>query len=89
MLRITRRSSEKGDILLLEGKLVTSWVNELEACLMPHSVQKPILLDLASLTFCDEAGIRCLRTALERGARVIACSGYLQTLLWGDRTCLR
>ena len=87
MLRITQKPSEGGTLLRLEGKLLAPWVHELEQSLLAHSVQSPILLDLAALSFSDQTGLRCLRKALEQGVQLAACSGYLQTLLGSDRTC--
>jgi len=87
MLRITQKPIERGTLLQLEGKLLAPWVHELELCLRAHSAQAPIHLDLAALSFSDQAGLRCLRKALEQGVQLTSCSGYLQTLLGSDRTC--
>jgi hypothetical protein len=41
----------------------------------------PIRLDLSSLSFADEAGIRLLRELLRQGAQIAAASGFVAALL--------
>jgi len=86
MLRITRMDGTAGATLLkLEGRLRGLWVEELaRLCAeLPGSVA-PIHLDLAAVSFADDAGVRLLRTCLRQGARMVACSGIVAELLRGS-----
>jgi anti-anti-sigma regulatory factor len=91
MLRITAKPTENGNgqLLRLEGKLLSTWVQELQKCLSTHTEQTPLALDLSALSFADQAGLALLRDALSRGVRLVACTGYLQTLLRSNTTCQR
>ena len=41
----------------------------------------PIRLDLSSVTFADEGGVRLLRELLRQGVQVAAASGFVTALL--------
>jgi anti-anti-sigma regulatory factor len=83
MLRITEVADGAGLLLKLEGKLREPWVEELaRAARRPlPGGQGPIRLDLSSVTFADEAGVRLLRELLRQGVQVAATSGFVAALL--------
>jgi hypothetical protein len=81
MLRITRCVDGDRELLKLEGKLLGPWVAELTGVSPPGPAAAGARLDLAALTFVDEAGIRLLRDLLDRGAVVLACSGFVAEML--------
>jgi anti-anti-sigma regulatory factor len=65
VLRITRIESEDDVTLVLEGKLHAAWLDELRAALASARTDKPVILDLAALSFADSSGVRFL-AALQR-----------------------
>ena len=83
MLRITEVVDGSGLLLKLEGKLREPWVEELaRAARRPLAEgRRPIRLDLSSVSFADEAGIRLLRELLRQGAEIDAASGFVAALL--------
>jgi anti-anti-sigma regulatory factor len=83
MLRITEVVDGSGLLLKLEGKLREPWVEELARAArrpLPEG-HGPIRLDLSSVSFADEAGIRLLRELLQQGAQIAAASGFVAALL--------
>jgi hypothetical protein len=68
--------------LKLEGKLLEPWVGELQTVCETFKVPLArVHLDLRSLTFVDPAGARFLARLIRDGAKVIACSGFIEELL--------
>jgi ABC-type transporter Mla MlaB component len=83
MLMITETHLTKtGRSLKLEGKLLGPWVDELcRTCEVPEIALSGLWLDLSAVTFVDSAGVRVLDDLIRRGARVIACSGFVAEML--------
>jgi hypothetical protein len=82
MLRVTQtRPDEKGPILKLEGKLIQPWVDDVSGLLNDGKLSAGSRLDLASLTFIDEAGASLLRRLLGQGFQIESCSPYVAELL--------
>jgi anti-anti-sigma regulatory factor len=84
MLRITEVVDGGSGLLLnLEGKLRDAWVEELAwAAGQPRPDGRgPIRLDLSSVTFVDEAGVRLLRQLLRQGVEIAAISCFVAALL--------
>jgi hypothetical protein len=80
MLRITHATLPAGPpVLRLEGKLVGPWVGEL-ARVCAELPPGPAL-DLAAVTYLDRAGLALVRTLLDRGATLAACSSLAAALL--------
>lgn len=89
MLRITRVLNDDGGLTLrLEGKLLSTWVDELRrACAGRGATSAtPLALDLAHLTFADAEGARLLADLLSAGATLVACSSFVAELLHGVRS---
>jgi anti-anti-sigma regulatory factor len=83
MLRITEVADGSGLLLKLEGKLREPWVEELARSArrpLPEG-HDPIRLDLSSVTFADEAGVRLLRELLRQGVEIAATSAFIAALL--------
>ena len=79
MLRITRSTNDGATLLKLEGKLLAPWAAEvLEQC---GGSAGGVRLDLSQLSFVDGAGLALLNDLRERGAAIIACSGFVAELL--------
>ena len=84
MLRITEIvDGGSGLLLKLEGKLLEPWVEELARVtgrpgLKGHG---PVRLDLSSVTFVDEAGVRLLHDLLRQGVEIAAISSFVAALL--------
>jgi anti-anti-sigma regulatory factor len=87
MLRITRiLEPHSAPTLRLEGKLLEPWIEELlQECTVQGLGPDAIRLDLSAVTFVDAAGATLLRQLIERGAEIVACSGYVAELLQVDK----
>jgi anti-anti-sigma regulatory factor len=79
MLRIT--SIESGNhkvVLRLEGRVSGPWVSELgEACEKALSVDSALLLNLAEVSFLDNAGLHLLTRLQKRGVELVDCSMFV------------
>ena len=83
LLRITVQGSEIELRLLLEGRLETPLVSELENLVAQQrdlSAGRPIIVDLCGLTGMDEAGESSLRKLYQRGA-ILRCADVMNTYL--------
>jgi ABC-type transporter Mla MlaB component len=75
MLRITVHDNPQALTFQLEGRLAGPWVRELEECWKCTLAQqsKPIVrVDLAGVTFVDNAGKACLAAMHRQGAEFVA-----------------
>jgi hypothetical protein len=80
VLKITATPDrDHGVLLKLEGKLLEPWLPELtRACAAPPAV---VRLDLTTLTYADEPGVRTLRDLLRQGVTVAVTSAFVAALL--------
>ncbi len=82
MLRITQAASDSGTRLILEGKIVGPWVAELRTAFQNISeAGRPPELDLAGVSYVDDAGERLLRELIAEGAQLMRCSGFVRETL--------
>ena len=82
MLRITRQRGADHDTLLLEGKLLKEWIEELQHALaQARQDGLAIALDLSGLRFIDDEGVRFLRECRKRGAPLLGGSPFVSALL--------
>lgn len=82
MLRITRKRGADRDTLLLEGKLLKEWLEELQEAMEQVSRDNPAIgFDLSGLRFIDEEGVRFLRACRRRGALLLEASPFVSALL--------
>jgi hypothetical protein len=77
MLKITTRADRTGIFLDLEGKLVGSWVRELEACWQTALLaDQRVKVVLKAVTFIDGAG-RDLLARMHAGGAELAGEGCM------------
>ena len=79
MLRITKAVREGRDAIVLEGRLVGRWVDELERTCRDSSL--PPILVLSGVTFADPSGIAVLQRIRAQGAELERTSTFLEELL--------
>jgi len=81
MLRITeqRRPAGTTATLVVEGRLAGPWVGELRASAAPH--RGALALDLAGVSYADEAGVELLNQLVAAGAEVVRSTAYVAALL--------
>lgn len=64
--------------LVLEGRLVGPWVEELpRSCEQPLGSLGDLTLDLGTVSFVDRGGIELLRSLADRHARLTNCSLFV------------
>jgi len=83
MLRINRIENERELTLELQGKLLAPWVEEVRAACKPADLR--LRLDLAHVSFVDDAGAMLLTSLLGQGASLVACSNFVAELLHRER----
>jgi len=75
MLRITVHDNPQVLTIQLEGRLAGPWLRELEEC-WKSTLADPrtsiLRVDLAGVTFIDDAGKSCLAAMYRQGAELIA-----------------
>jgi ABC-type transporter Mla MlaB component len=82
MLRITRQPGADHETLLLEGKLLKEWIEELQQALaQARQDGAATALDLSGLRFIDDEGVRFLRECRRRGASLLGASPFVSALL--------
>ena len=86
MLKITTQSvASSVPALKMEGKLLEPWIEEMELSVArQQKIGQPLLLDLSGLSFADTAGTQALKRLIQRGAVVVAASGFIAALLQRD-----
>ena len=83
MLRITVEEKNDRIRFRLEGKLIGSWVQELERCwisIRNYDSAYRLFVDLSSVSFVDDKGKALLTRMVEHGAKLVA-KGLLMTSL--------
>jgi len=75
MLRITEQSDERSLTFKLEGRLAGEWTSELERCWKEAVADRQpnaIRIELAEVTYVDDAGKQLLTQMAANGAALIA-----------------
>jgi anti-anti-sigma regulatory factor len=84
VLRITIADTAMEERWILQGRLVSPWVNELKASWKkahnPHQGRRCIV-NLDEVTFIDKSGERVLRSMSKQGARFVASDVYVKHVL--------
>lgn len=81
MLRITTSPGKsRRTAFRLEGRLTSAELDVLDACIGARRPAR-IALDLGELRWVDAAGLARLSALIAAGARVAACSPYVDQLL--------
>ena len=83
MLRLTRLSRGVPVLTVkLEGQLLGPWVPAVrDACRARGRRSGRLRLDLAAVTYADDAGVQLLRDLVAGGVEIAACSGFVGELL--------
>ena len=82
MLRITRQPGVADETLLLEGKLLHGWLQELQHALEQAAARGvSIRLDLSGLSFIDGQGADFLRRCRKDGVSLAGASPFVSALL--------
>jgi anti-anti-sigma regulatory factor len=81
MLKITRINQSGAATLKLEGQLLQPWISEVISATSSDGASQPALLDLASVTFVDSAGVTLLNDLRRQGFHIVACSPFIAALL--------
>lgn len=81
MVRITPTYEAGRLILLLEGRLVESLLDELRAALKDVSSSAPCSLDLSGLTFVDERSAGEIAGFRRNGVSIIGCSPFVASMI--------
>jgi anti-anti-sigma regulatory factor len=84
VLRITIADTAMEERWILQGRLVSPWVNELKASWKKahNPVQgRRCIVNLDEVTFIDKSGERMLRSMSKQGARFVACDVYVKHVL--------
>ena len=84
MLRISvREEDDAGNVVLvLEGRVIGPWVEELRATCAPHlKDRRSLILDLAGVSFADAEGIELLAGLVERRITLTNPSPFLRQQL--------
>jgi len=86
LLRISQTdAATAGTKLLLEGKLIGPWVEELRLLCEPMVLSgESVEIDCAGIDFTDRDGLALLRGLQTRRAVLVNCSPYLQLQLRQD-----
>jgi hypothetical protein len=83
MLRITTVPRPRGaPTLLLEGRLIGPWVEELHRT--AASTGAATAIDLGGVTFADDDGVTALRRLRSAGAVLVGASAFLAALIDSD-----
>ena len=80
MLRVTKRMmDDERELMMLEGKLVGPWVDELRQIVASTSTIHK--LDVSTLSFADADGLQLLRDMLQHGATLTDGNSFVASLL--------
>jgi ABC-type transporter Mla MlaB component len=87
LLKVTTTKDEgERTVLKLEGRLADSWVDELaRVAAAAANGGGQVSFDLENLSFVDVRGLALLRSAAERGARLIGGSPFIAALIGQER----
>lgn len=83
MLRLTRSTRHGGHVVLkAEGRIVGEWVRLLEEeCRRFTGEADGLVLDLASVSYLDQAAVRLLRGLAADNVSLVNCPPLLEELL--------
>jgi len=84
VLRISVREENDAEnvVMILEGRVVGPWVEELRATCAPHLKDgHSLILDLTGVSFADAAGIELLAGLIERRIILANASPFLRQQL--------
>lgn len=77
--RIDHNAQGPGTVLHIAGRLSGRAVVQLERACDP--IDKPIVINLKSLVFADDEGIKAIQNLVDHGAQVQGASPFVRLLL--------
>jgi anti-anti-sigma regulatory factor len=81
VLRISRSQSMGAVVLLLEGKLLEPWLDELQQAIRGAGGENAVQLDLSGLDFVDPTGALLLAMLRRRGVALHSASPLVTGLI--------
>lgn len=84
MLKITIHDQAPGIYFIVEGKLVGLWAKELEKCwesTLAASPSKPMVVNLAGVTFIDSLGRTLLARMRRQGVRLLSTGVLINSIV--------
>lgn len=87
MFKVTmvREHGDDGVTLRLEGRLAAAWGDEFARAVRAAMAENvSVTLDLDGLSFADARGVAILRSAVDRGARLMGGSQFIGALIDGE-----
>jgi hypothetical protein len=84
MLKISTKGSKNRRLLILEGKLVAPWANELRAvCNEPshHPDERPLVIDVRGVTDISADGEQVLLCLMGQGAKFRGTGVFMKQVL--------
>ena len=79
MFRITTQQRGPETVVILDGRLEDSGLDEV--CRVLSATAGPVALNLGGLEACSGAGVRELRSWLDKGVRLGSATPFLKMLL--------
>lgn len=87
MLKVTQTDDKAGTTLILEGKVLGPWVDELQSCWSgqaTHQDGNPIRVDLRDVSYVDARGRDLLNRMASEGAVLVEASDFIRYVLGSD-----
>ena len=81
MLRVSRTTENDTATLLLEGKLLAPWVEEVRVMVDDRQDNRPRRLNLGAVDFVDRDGARFLAALRRNGIELANCSPFIASLI--------
>ena len=81
MLRATPTTENNTATLLLEGKLLAPWVEEVRAMIDRGPQDRPRRINLGAVDFVDRDGARFLAALRRDGIELAHCSPFIASLI--------
>jgi anti-anti-sigma regulatory factor len=81
MLRITQFPAVRMVTIVLEGKLLGPWLDEVRTAVDAAQRNGAVRLDLQGLQFADHAGVEYLNQLRSAGIELLHCTAFIESLL--------
>jgi len=84
MLRIDIHREPEATNLVVEGKLVGAWVNELEKCWQTCASSepaRPVLVNLCAVAFIDAEGKKLLTRMRQQGVKILPSGCLMKAIV--------
>jgi ABC-type transporter Mla MlaB component len=81
MLRISFSADDSNSTIHIDGKLLAPWIGEVRTAVSRATRPGAVRLDLAGLTFADQAGLEFLQELTATGVAIENASPFIHELL--------